>query len=202
MIYDPLYAGWYYSHIDILNFEEIRLELVKLNASKIQSYQTNADYYNLSAARIREYGCPKLFSYLDSVGLSQKFQRILFSTNINRTNVVHVDGFNPVTRCHFSLNLPIIDCEDSYTAFYHYPGKDLHYNPSTYNHYAYMGMDKVTELARVEVSKPVLVNTTILHRGICKTPTRTIAALRFTSPLTVDDMRRLGIKNPLVQEDV
>jgi hypothetical protein len=198
--YDPLYPGWYYSYVDIPNYEEIKQELLDLYKSGIVSTRSNPDYYNVSVGDIKN--CPKLFQYLSIVGVFDKFSRVLFSTNVPRTDVVHVDGYHPTTKNHFSLNIPLIDCEDSYTAFYKYCGNHLRFKIETYHHYASMSMDKVEEIARVECTRPVLVNTTILHRGLTNKLTRTLASIRFHPALTVEELRNLGIKNPLVQEDV
>lgn len=198
--YAPLYPGWYYSFLDIPNYDVIQQELLGLFKSGVISNQTNPDYYNVYTQNIKN--CPKLFEYLSNAGVFNKFQRVLFSTNIARSDVVHVDGFHPATRNHFSLNIPLIDCENSYTAFYKYDKPNLTCHAASYHHYAYTTMDQVEELARVECIKPVLVNTTILHRGITDKLTRTLAGLRFAVPLNVKELKKLGIKNPLVQEDV
>lgn len=200
MIYDPLYPGWYYSYVDIPDYDNIKKELLELLNSGVMSTQTNPDYFNVFKRDIKN--CPELFKYLTNAGVFAKFTRILFSTNVARTNVVHVDGFDPSTRNHFSLNIPLIDCDGSYTAFYKYDGKMLYFNKNTYTSFAYMSMDKVEEIARVECDRPVIVNTTILHRGITDNLSRTLAGLRFHPALTKEEMQRLGVKNPLVQENV
>jgi hypothetical protein len=199
MFYNPLYPGWYFSYVNIPNFEDIRLELVNLISTGIRSYQTNSQYYNVLKKDINN--CPKFFEYLNDTKLINKFNRILFSTNIPRQPVAHVDGYNEKTKNHFSLNLPLIDCENSYTVFYEFNGKHLYFNPETYDYYAWMSFDKVKEISKVECNKPVLVNTTILHCGSTDKSSRTIAGIRFKEPLSMEDMKQLGIKNPLMQED-
>ena len=197
--YDPLYPNWYFSYVEIPKLKEIQLELLSLKYSKIISYQKSPFYYNVLKEDIVD--CPELFEYLKSKELFGKFKRLLFSTNGPTQDVTHVDGYNPLTRNHFSLNIPLIDCENSYTVFYDYKGKHLIYNQDTYNFFAWMTLDKVKELTKVECVKPMLVNTTILHRGIMEKKSRTIVGIRFSSPLTIEEIKRLGIKNPLVQED-
>jgi hypothetical protein len=199
--YQPLYPGWYYSYVDIPDYEDIQKELLSLLHSGIKGKQTNPDYYNVYKHQMLTT-CPKLFKYLSDVGILNKFQRVLFSTNVKRSDVVHVDGFHPITRNHFSLNIPLIDCENSYTAFYKYDKPNLTCHAITYHHFAYTTMDTVEEVARVECIRPVLVNTTILHRGISDKLTRTLVGLRFFPALTIKELKQLGIKNPLVQEDV
>jgi hypothetical protein len=46
----------------------------------------------------------------------------------------------------------------------------------------------------------MLVNTTILHRGIIPNANRTLCGIRFTSPLTHEEIKNLGIDKPFVQQ--
>ena len=53
--------------------------------------------------------------------------------------------------------------------------------------------DVLTEVCRVESNRPLLANTTILHRGVTQNPKRTLVGLRFSPELTTDDLRKINI---------
>jgi hypothetical protein len=210
LFYKQLNKDWYYSFLEIENLKPLVQELIELKESDVKRYYVNRHYINILAEDIGDRA-PVLFQYLKGAGLDKKFQRLLYSAYYEGADAVHIDAYDP-KYCSVSLNIPLTDCENSYTAWYRTdktklyditttgrdPGK---YGQTPGQHFAYLPLNEVEEICRVEVTKPMLVNTTILHRGIVPTLTRTICGIRFNSELTNTEVLRLGIKQPWVQTD-
>lgn len=207
MVYTPLFPDWFYSYFVIPDLEIIRKELKKLiNEPDKQIYATNASYYNIDSVHVYNY-CPVLKEYLKSIGLQNKFRRILVSKKVILNNIhkVHVDAYNPYVATH-SINIGISDYEDSYTAWFKTDKIKLidamkdGLNPKV--NYGWLPRHEATEIKRVLWDeRPLLVNTTILHSGISNNINRIICGLRFYPELTNEDIIRLGIKKPHIQED-
>jgi translation initiation factor 2 beta subunit (eIF-2beta)/eIF-5 len=206
MVYKPLYPDWFYSDIDIPNIELIREEIKNLikNFSNV-AYATNASYSNINVEYVYK-SCPLLQNYLISVGIEKKFCRILISRKVILNDIfkVHIDAYNPQYAQH-SINIGIADYEDSYTAWFKTDKVKLidalrdGLNPEA--NYGWLPTNEATEVKRVKWSKkPLIVNTTILHRGISDKESRIIAGLRFYPELNKEDLIRMGIKNPYIQE--
>ena len=205
LVYTPLYTDWYYSYLDIPGLEQIKTELIKFIQSTEEKYKLNPLYSNFRAEVVMNK-CPLLAKYLSDVGLKEKFNRLLISgdVNVEKRAKVHVDAYDPQFTTH-SLNIGLKDYEQSYTAWYKTKriklrdSSPLGLNPST--NYAYLFMEEVEEINRIEYKlRPVLVNTTILHKGISDKSTRLICGLRFWPELTNEDIKKLGIENPHTQE--
>jgi hypothetical protein len=205
MIYTPLHTDWYYNYVDIPCIEEIKIELINLTKISNKKFELNPIYFNFNSDVVLE-NCPALAKYLTSVGLKNKFNRLLVSNNVNieKRPTVHIDSYDPKFTTH-SLNIGLIDHEQSYTVWYKTKkiklrdSSSLGLNP--YTNYAYLFIQEAEEIKRVEYElRPILVNTTILHRGISDKPTRLICGLRFCPELTDGDIKNLGVKNPHIQE--
>lgn len=190
MFYIPINTNFFYGYVDIPDLDKITEELISLKDTATRDVK-NIYYFNVN----REYArTPFLMKYLDSVGLLDSFSRLLFSSNAKEDAPAHVDSYNPYVSA-FSLNIPLIDCEGSYTAWYSTKNPDL--TPSSKinprGNSAYARDEDIVEIKRVEVTRPMLINTTILHRGITNVPSRTICGIRFTRVLKAEDFARLGI---------
>lgn len=208
--YKILNKDWFYSFLTIPNIENLIQELIDLRDSDVKKWYINRHYINILSPDIGDR-TPILYNYLQSIGLKDRFQRLLFSAYYEGSGVVHVDSYDPVW-CSSSLNIPLTDCENSYTAWYKTEKTELRditttgrdptkHNTTIGQHFAFLPLDEVEEICRVEVTRPMLVNTTILHRGIIPSKTRTICGIRFKDELTHDDARRLGIEYPFKQVD-
>ena len=206
MNYSILYPDWFYSYLDIPNLEEIKKELINLLETGVERYEVNRLYCNFPS-KIVLSNCPELKKYLMNARLIKKFNRVLFSKDVNaeRKTKVHVDSYDPRITTH-SLNIGLADCENSYTVWYKTDKIKLRdsseFGLDPVKNYAYLFLEEAEEIKRVEYKdKPVLVNTTILHRGVAELSSRLICGLRFAPELTNDDIKRLGIKSPHIQED-
>ena len=205
MKYTPLYADWFYSYLDIPNLDNIKKEIVQLITTSNEKYEVNLIYSNYTRNVVFQ-NCPHLKEYLSRIGLDKKFNRMLVSKDLSleKKQKVHVDTYNPNITTH-SLNIGLLDYEESYTAWYKTDKVQLRessqfgLNPVT--NYAYLFLEEAEEINRVKYDdRPVLVNTTILHKGVSNKKTRLICGLRFSPELTKEDIKRMGVNNPHKQE--
>jgi hypothetical protein len=208
--YRILNKGWYYSFLTINDLNSLVKELLELRDSDVKRYYINKHYINILASDIGDRA-PILFNFLKEAGLEKKFQRLLYSAYYGGSEVAHVDSYDP-KYCSVSLNLPLLECEKSYTAWYSTRKKKLNditttgrdptkFGHSIGQHFAFLPLDQTTEICRAEVIRPMLVNTTILHRGIVPRLNRTICGIRFNSELTNEEVLALGIEHPFKQVD-
>jgi hypothetical protein len=203
LFYNPLHTDWFYSFLAIPNLENITTELINLKNSNVKQWRKNSYYVNILEEDARPL-CPHVMQYLSNAGVAHKFERFLYSGNATTSDSVHIDSYDPAY-CQTSLNIPLYDCEESYTAWYSTKHKKLNDFSSTGinlnigQQFAWLPITEVEEIARVEVTRPMLVNTTILHRGIIPNANRTLCGIRFTSPLTHEEIKNLGIDKPFVQ---
>jgi len=217
--YNPLNTDWYFNYINIPNLENIQKELIELRSIYNKDgnvYKGKDRYWALTS---KEFSitetCPLLSQYLNDVGILSKFRWILFnSASVEEPELfppfgkppIHIDSYDPkVTQ--FSINLPLIDCDNSYFAWFSTNNKklipanyfDSSLNPATTQALAFR--NNCTEIKRVECNKPMILNTTILHKAFVYKKTRLMAGIRFNPNLDVEDMKQLGINQPLVQVD-
>lgn len=194
MIYTPMNNKWFYSYIDIPNLNEIKQELINLKNSDAPRHSTTHNYFNIKKS-VAIQQCPRLAEYLDSISATDKLLQLLFSSISPIKSLPHVDiGIMQ------SLNIPLINCDNSYTVWYKTPKHSFDAHKS--GAYASLNLDEVDEIKRVEyTTRPILVNTTILHNGVAESYDRTICGLRFYPHLTPINFNKMNISVPLTQLD-
>lgn len=191
MIYAPLNKDWFYSYLDIPNLDIIKQELLNLANTTANKVVRNTGYFNIFRNNI--VNCPAFMSYLASKGLDSKLNRVMYTEGLLKPNP-HVDSGNP-NNCTYSLNIPLVDAEDSYTVWYAtnktylLDRSKLGQNPE--QTIGWIDIADAYEVARLQYTQPALVNTTILHTGLTTRPSRTICCTRFWPELTPEEVSRL-----------
>jgi hypothetical protein len=168
---------WLYSRICIPNIEDIRTELI-FACAELTAMNTgvmyNPLYVNFYAPDFLPH-VPKLAKFLEDNNILWRLQRCMFAkTNATVPNRIHIDSANGAVK--YSINIPLIDCNNTYTAFYQ--PLPMTANPAK----AFLiAADESTavEIDRVECSTPLIINTNIPHMGISARPMRQMAFLRF-----------------------
>jgi len=206
MNFIELRPNWFYSYVNIPNLEQIQNEMRVISDKKVLSANRtfNSYYTNVFKTDLEEKDYPVTVAWLKSVGLYTKFFRLLLSQEKTTGPIVHVDTIDP-SFCNSSLNIPLDHCSNTYTGFYKtdkphllnsaFPKERQNSNAG------WLDIAHAVEVCRVETVRPVLVNTTILHRAISEEPKRTICCFRFLPSLTVDEVKRLGVSQPFIQVD-
>lgn len=202
-MYKPTRPNWYFSYINIPDLQGIQNEILaayygntpRITANKYKIALLSKDLLPIS---------PILYKYLQQAGIKNKFNYALVAFNTPSDSEVHVDVYpSDLYGMHsVSLNIPLVDAENSYTAFYrtektrlNLPNKE---SLSESDYYC-CPLNECSEVARVRYTSPALVNISVLHRGINELDTRMICGLRFMPELTKQDIQRLGVTNPFTQ---
>jgi len=194
--YTPNKPDWCYSYVNIENLEKIKQELLFVQESINPSAQYQPHYVNYFKRDIAQY-IPSLCDYLKKVGLYDKFFRIIFSAKKKPgeqlRSSVHVDQLSKTFI--YSLNIPLVDCEDTYTAWYsgevelfdQTTNPFIGTNQDRMSHFGVVNEQNATEICRVETTKPMLINTTIPHRALTTRPGRVLSCIRFVPDLTDEE---------------
>lgn len=203
MKYTPWHSNWFYSLVNIPDLVTIQQELLQVRDTDTHTWSTNKFYKNVAAAPVL-HRCPVLSQYLNSVGLLKNTVRFLYSQYLgSNVSTPHVDAYDPIF-CSESLNIPLVDCENSYTVWYSTDreklidstGAELKHSAQ----YALCPSKDAVEIKRLHAIAPAVVNTTILHKADAQSDSRVVCGIRFNRALTRQDMYNLGIARPFVQE--
>jgi hypothetical protein len=196
--YRPLNSHWLASPIEIDGLDALQGELAwfqtTLGLHKVTRY--NSFYTNVFREACLPY-LPQLTSWLERTKLLTKFQRLLYTQDMTQGSPPHVDTLDP-GHCSYSINIPLSNCEGTYTAWYEYADdtKTLTQQTRLYNPtMAATVLPNATyrEIHRIETVRPYIVNTTVLHGAVCTNPLRRLVGIRFLPELTTNDLTRLGI---------
>jgi hypothetical protein len=160
----------------------------KLIASEVLSCLSDLPDGNKFFIRDTDYfkqNCPALCSYLKSINLYDRWNR----TGISKLDAggrlpLHSDG-----RCRCALNVPILNCGDSYTIWYSAEVADsikpvmINGAPTDATYIAYQE-ECAIEIDRVCSDQPLWVNVQTPHTGInYSDKTRMVLTLRFDPEL-------------------
>lgn len=199
-----IHPEWYYSYVTIPKLKKIQEELLRMARTDLKVFINTPEYYNVSAEDLIPL-IPHTVEYLKEIGLLGKFHRIMFPHQTRREDVgfvgsVHLES-NQYGVAHCALNIPLHNCEDSWTIWYEATDGGAHINYT--NRFAAMKKELARPIAAVRYTGPALLNTSIHHRGYRLSLDRLFASIRFTPGyiLGKDDMMKFGIKNPLEQVD-
>jgi hypothetical protein len=196
VIYKSLNRGWYYTRIEIPNLETIKQELLYLANACSNTLVRAPGLFNVFRKDIID--CPAFMSYLATKGLDGKLNRLLYSTGVQGPNP-HVDAGNPVN-CTYSLNIPLLHAEDSYTVWYNTEKKYLldflNAGKDPNQTIGWVDISDATEAHRLQYTGPAVLNTTILHKALANRPDRIVVGARFWPELTPEELDRLGVVLP------
>ena len=164
---------WCYKSVTVLNLLEIQNELKQILYKIMPEFDnynsTIIKYIPLERKDIEPY-CPLYTEYIKSLGLIDRWNFSLLSIIANSSkeyseNNIHVDTENWQYRC-YGLNLPIVNCEGTYTVWYEGSLED---NNATADNQRlksarFLRTDlPYHEIARIESSNPAWVNVSIPH---------------------------------------
>jgi hypothetical protein len=176
---------WFYKILEIDNLEQIQKELVSILYSKCPDFDIPTDtikYIPILKTEIEPHA-PLYTNYIKSLGLLHKWKisLIVIVSNISKENI-HIDHTDYNQRC-YGLNLPLINCEDTYTVWYDavLENKSPPNAGSLYNARNIRTDLPYHEIGRLEVSNPAWINVGIPHVGENKKDKpRAIISARFS----------------------
>lgn len=186
---------YYKANITFDNLKEIQNELFNIfKQCAGQDTDTLDSGFNLTLdiPMIRKQGT-HLMSLLKSIELYEYLECIAFISARKETDFpIHVDGVGPNQVVDFALNIPVLNCENSYTAWYYSAIGNLNMEPKAYgqvddfsNSLALLcDASLATEITRIDANIPHWINFNVPHRPIVLGEgLRINASLRFNSKI-------------------
>ena len=179
---------WLYKPTNVSNINAVQKELLDIQATHYSDL-FNGRGFTLTYLdkELVKTSAPSYVQMLSELGLYDRWTSTLIigTTGESRLedSAIHVDTENWQERC-YGLNLPLLNCEDSYTVWYDAKEKDAN---------AYIGNEHITgqgtartftnnatEIGRMSATQPAWINVCIPHRPECDhNKTRLILSTRF-----------------------
>lgn len=200
---------WLYKETSFLNeknISKIQFELYVTFRWLSNKKDENALWISFSAVNVEE-SCPTLISLLKEVDLYKDFTIIGFSQlSPGRKYPIHNDEHK------YSLNIPVQNCEKSYTIFYDKnslievnsrPADGYYSNNHSLNYDNFLTMknysfDGAVELGRCEYTVPYWINVEVPHLPYSENEKhRILAVLRFKNQIEkmLDEKNCAWVKN-------
>ena len=188
--------SWFYKPIHIENLEAIQQELLTVLYKKIpnfedeppvpltEKYQQKVSSFHYTSREEIEPYAPLYTEFIRSLGLLDKwFASPIVTAYYQFKFPIHIDNADWFTNC-YGLNIPIINCEDTYTVWY---DADIEYN-KPFQSKSDTDIKSVTrlikpntpytEIARWHMKDPAWINVSIPHAPVTynKKPRAAISA--------------------------
>jgi hypothetical protein len=175
---------WFYKTVDVPNleliqqqFQEIVLELISLDEP--------IKYFHIDRALI-ENRVPSYAKLIDSLGLLDRWAYSAIIATNGEEFPIHVDAIEWDRRC-YALNLPVMNCDDSYTIWY---DAEIEQDPIDPNPANKRSLAKgcvpgtAIEVCRMPAATPAWVNIALPHRPYtCHAKLRVVVSARFSPEL-------------------
>ena len=184
---------WLYkpANIDLTKLKAIQSEVLQV-ANLLITDPVNGTSEILNAEDIEtiKKKCPVLTSELTRLGISDLlFMFMLITVKPGSYFPIHVDYPDPA-RLSFGLNIPILNCKNSYTIWYDAEVLPHQYLPSYLTKSPLVATaypcneETAVEIGRVECSTPSWINNHIPHQPYCEhNKFRINLSLRFHTPI-------------------
>ena len=177
--------SWFYKPIQIENLEAIQQELLKVLYKKIPNFDEAAPLFHYTTREEVEPYAPLYTELIRSLGLLDKWiASPIITTNHQYAFPIHIDNADWLTNC-YGLNIPIINCEDTYTVWYdaeiqeERPELDKS-NPKNVSRLVKRGTP-ATEIARWHMKDPAWINVSIPHAPVSNhNKPRALLSARFS----------------------
>lgn len=184
-----LVPTWYWHECGITDEElkNVQQEVLASMPNILPNYKEKGQFTSLAKDSTHN-ASPALVAYLKRIGLYDRWQSVIYIV-VNSTEQdawpIHIDEENRHRR--IALNIPITNCEGSYTAWYE--TKAPNYNPEADPRTlsgnkrkvpVYYDTGTATEVYRKEASVPFFINAAVPHRPVPGELTpRVMLSLRF-----------------------
>ena len=175
---------WLYKPVIIENLQQIQKECIDIyNKHYSESFGEYGFTFTYIDLEILRDEAPSYITYLKELGLYDKWVKSIFvGTKGDRRwddSQIHVDSEDWETRS-YALNIPVINCEDSYTVWYDVTEYDFQHQDALYKAARGYDLATSTEIGRMPASKTALINVAVAHRPVTNNPnTRLLISTRF-----------------------
>jgi hypothetical protein len=184
---------WYYKYANVgldqteiynaelNNLVENLIDIESLTASKFYSFYENS---------FLETYCPEFYKHLAKKQLTKFFKGFILIIAFPGNQLpIHIDD-NKDNVNQIGLNLPVRNCENSYTVWYKNLGPaefldpDYSGNVDTFNQAPQWNTIDAEEITRVEITKPLWINSGVPHTAVSyNSGIRIAISLRFDTLL-------------------
>lgn len=177
--------SWFYKPIQIENLEEIQKELLTVLYKKIPNFDTAAPLFHYTSREEVEPYAPLYTNYIKSLGLLDKWiGSPIITTNYHYKFPIHIDNYDWV-EMSYGLNIPIINCEDTYTVWYDAEIQDERPDLAKTDPKNVSRLIKpntpTRELARWHMKDPAWINVSIPHAPVSNhNKPRALLSARFS----------------------
>lgn len=155
---------WYCKPIDIPELSLIQDEFRNIILDRI-STTANSNFYYITRQDLEKENISNYLKMLERLGLLDKWKYSAVITDYGHPFPIHVDAEDWTTRC-YALNIPILNCEDSYTVWY---DAEIDPDPFTSDQRSSARLcieNTAKELYSHPVANPAWVNISIPHRPV------------------------------------
>jgi len=187
-----------YKIIQIDNLLEIQKDLTTYLPFYFKNFEICDSGFYGSDIEIIKKNCFRLKKFLIDINLLDRWNGVGISVLKNKESLnIHSDSLKK--NRIFALNIPICNCNNSYTIWYQKKNLDTRPQFKYYVSESVHGIcyfeyrdDDVTEIDRLDCSIPAFVNIKIPHRGISlNNKKRFLISLRFEPELTLEEIINL-----------
>jgi len=178
---------WRYRPITVDNLEAIQEELIPILHREYPDFNTGKPTFCFVLREKIEPYAPLYSKFIESFGILDRWHYSAFITITADYNFpIHVDSLHWQSRC-YGLNIPLINCEDTYTVFYDAEIETETFfedtNPINSSRIIKKGAI-ATEIDRMPASQPAWVNISIPHTPVSlHNKPRAIISARFRPEL-------------------
>jgi hypothetical protein len=177
---------WLYKPIEIENLKEIQTEMLPIIFKHIPDFALAApNFYHIFPKDIAPYA-PNYVKCLKDIGVYDNwYVSAVVTTNRGITAPIHIDDRNWKRQC-YGLNIPIVNCEGTYTVFYDSETNEPIFEKGDNRDTAYAQTRNTlaTEIGRWDMSKPAWINVSIPHQAVSThMKPRAIISARFEPEL-------------------
>lgn len=140
-----------YKFIDIPNYNQIRnkiheqINILYPNVTSLFEWQPTNELISFEVAEVIE-------------NLGAKIRGCCINCTTNSRSPIHVD----TGKYHYSLNLPIANCEKTFIKFYHTKKQPQLIKTTNVEYWGFEEKD-VDVLENIETNQPIIVNTKVAH---------------------------------------
>lgn len=166
MINPPL---WFFKPIDVENLRQLQQELLPVILKKVPNILTIPnDFIRIWPEEIIPYA-PNYVDFIKKNGIYSRWRECaIIITNKGIEFPIHVDSHDWKDLC-YGLNIPIINCDKTHVVWYD-AEIESEIDPADQNYRDTARRQKentnAKEIARMEISQPAWVNTSIPHRPV------------------------------------
>lgn len=180
------------ANLDFSKLPQIQFELIKLLKLKVPDFTKATSQFIVPGGNIEttRKTCPTLMEELERLELAHMLKMIaMIMVTPDHEYPIHIDSTNPA-RMSVALNMPVLNCQNSYTIWYDAKIQYEQYVPEYVigDDIAWMAVpcdsNNAVEIARCDANVPHWVNIYRPHVPKCDhTMFRVNASLRFTADI-------------------